>query len=328
MEYAKKRVLNKAIPDNDPNGLMDIINVHRDLTVKAVDVHVNIEHPYNGDISLELTDPSGAKKTIHSPSRVPGKNINKHFNGDMMSAFLGKKSKGEWRLKIIDSGARDDGKLIDWTLSLTVANSKTSEIFILDKKELKSVQSCHQGGKIQSMTAHLNIDHSHIGDLTCQLVSPSGKSVTLHNKAGGNQKGLKKTYSSDDLKDFNGLLAKGKWKLLVNDNLKGDNGKIIKWGLNIKTSTASEPQVSTKPDDLTKVEGVGPKIAELLNADGISTFKQLSQAQPAALKDMLVNAGPRFKMHNPGSWPQQAALAAAGKWKELDKLQDQLDGGK
>jgi len=33
-------------------------------------------------------------------------------------------------------------------------------------------------------------------------------------------------------------------------------------------------------------------------------------------------------MHDPGSWPRQSRLAADGKWNELEKLQDELDGGR
>jgi len=328
MKYSKKRVIKKAIPDNDPNGLVDRIQVSRNLSVKAVDVHVNIKHPYSGDISIELTGPDGTKKMIQNPTRVPGKNIVKHYNGDLMSGFCTGKSKGEWSLKVIDSGARDNGHVEDWTLDLTLANSKKSEIFIEDTDHMESVQVCHQGGKITEMTAKLDINHSHIGDLTCTLHGPTGKSVTLHSKTGGSKANLTKTFSAEDLKAFNGEVAKGLWKLEVIDSLKGDAGRLVSWGLNIKTSTGGSSAGKHKKDDLTKIEGIGPKIKELLWDSGIHSFAQLAAADPANIKSTLEDAGPRFKMHDPGSWPKQAKLAASGKWDELKKLQDVLDGGK
>lgn len=89
------------------------------------------------------------------------------------------------------------------------------------------------------------------------------------------------------------------------------------------------PAKSTgKPDDLKKIEGIGPKIAEHLNNGGIMTFQELADAPVERLQEILDNAGPRYRMHNPGSWPRQSALAAAGKWDELQVLQDELDGGK
>ncbi len=83
-----------------------------------------------------------------------------------------------------------------------------------------------------------------------------------------------------------------------------------------------------KPDDLKKVEGIGPKIEQLLNAAGISTFAELAMADIEQLKAILVEAGSRYKMHDPTTWPQQSALAAAGKWDELKTLQDELNGGR
>ena len=85
---------------------------------------------------------------------------------------------------------------------------------------------------------------------------------------------------------------------------------------------------STAKDDLKKIEGIGPKIAEHLNKGGIHTFADLGKAKQARLKEILAAAGPRYKMHNPGSWPKQSKLAAKGKWNELKALQDKLDGGK
>lgn len=81
-------------------------------------------------------------------------------------------------------------------------------------------------------------------------------------------------------------------------------------------------------DDLTKIEGIGPKIAEIMNGIGIHTFSDLAAAATDTLQDALNNAGNRYKMHNPTTWPQQAQLAADGKWDELNKWQDELDGGR
>lgn len=83
-----------------------------------------------------------------------------------------------------------------------------------------------------------------------------------------------------------------------------------------------------KPDDLKKIEGIGPKIEEHLNNGGITTFAELAMASYDQLKEILDNAGPRYRMHDPSTWPQQATLAAAGKWDELKTLQDNLNGGR
>ena len=95
-----------------------------------------------------------------------------------------------------------------------------------------------------------------------------------------------------------------------------------------KPEPAAEAAKAAKDDDLKKIEGIGPKISELLNLSEIMTFQQLSETPVDTLKGILEDAGPRYRVHNPTTWPQQAKLAADGKWDELKKLQDELDGGR
>jgi large subunit ribosomal protein L27 len=83
-----------------------------------------------------------------------------------------------------------------------------------------------------------------------------------------------------------------------------------------------------KQDDLKMVEGIGPKIEGLLHAIDIKTWRQLADAPEATVQQMLDDAGPRYRIHSPSTWAKQAGLAADSKWAELEKLQDELDGGK
>ncbi len=80
-------------------------------------------------------------------------------------------------------------------------------------------------------------------------------------------------------------------------------------------------------NDLTVVEGIGPKINELFNNAGIKTFAQLAAASVPQMRKILDDGGPRFRIANPSTWSQQGALAAANKWSELKKMQDELSGG-
>ncbi len=103
-----------------------------------------------------------------------------------------------------------------------------------------------------------------------------------------------------------------------------------------KAAAAKAPEVKTvlfngtkyKWDDLKIVEGIGPKIAELLNNAGITTWEQLSMTSPYRLREILDGGGSQFNIHDPETWPQQADLAAKEHWDELKKLQEELDGGK
>lgn len=83
-----------------------------------------------------------------------------------------------------------------------------------------------------------------------------------------------------------------------------------------------------KLDDLTVVEGIGPKISELCSGIGITTWRQLADTDVAELQSMLDAAGSRYSVHKPGTWPQQSALLANGEWDAFKTLTDQLDGGR
>jgi large subunit ribosomal protein L21 len=88
---------------------------------------------------------------------------------------------------------------------------------------------------------------------------------------------------------------------------------------------AAAPKKAAKADDLKKIEGIGPKIATTLIEAGISSFADLAKAKPAKISEII--AGVRGN-HVTDTWPAQAKLAADGKWDELKKWQDELDGGK
>jgi predicted flap endonuclease-1-like 5' DNA nuclease len=91
---------------------------------------------------------------------------------------------------------------------------------------------------------------------------------------------------------------------------------------------AAPKKVASTKDDLKIVEGIGPKIEELLNAAGINTFAQLSKTKADALKAILAGGGKRYAIHDPATWAQQAGLAATGKMEELKTWQAELTGGK
>ncbi|MGD0005261.1 MAG: hypothetical protein ABSE06_13635, partial [Anaerolineaceae bacterium] len=86
------------------------------------------------------------------------------------------------------------------------------------------------------------------------------------------------------------------------------------------------PPIDVKPDDLTIVEGIGPKINKVLHAAGIQSLSQLSDSEVTHLKKILNGAG--IKLADPTTWPEQAGLAAAGDQETLKALQATLKGGR
>jgi hypothetical protein len=79
-------------------------------------------------------------------------------------------------------------------------------------------------------------------------------------------------------------------------------------------------------DDLTTLEGIGPKVVKVLASQGITSFAALASADPARLKTALGAAG--YKYMDPAGWIEQAALAAKGDQAGLKKLQASLKGGR
>jgi hypothetical protein len=114
--------------------------------------------------------------------------------------------------------------------------------------------------------------------------------------------------------EYRYLLDDGRW---VNDER-------VNQEVHIENCVVVVPTKTVKTDDLTKIEGVGKKIAELLIAEGITTFEALANSDAKKLRIVLDAAGNRFKIYDPATWSKQAKLAANGKWDALKLLQKEL----
>lgn len=79
-------------------------------------------------------------------------------------------------------------------------------------------------------------------------------------------------------------------------------------------------------DDLTSLEGIGPKVSQILKEAGYSSFADLAGADPAEV-DKVLDAH-RLQMMDSEGWIDQAKLAVAGDMEALAKLQDELKGGR
>ncbi len=97
----------------------------------------------------------------------------------------------------------------------------------------------------------------------------------------------------------------------------------------VETRSQSIPMTETAvtPDDLKIIEGIGPKIEGILQDAGIKTFAELAAASVSQL-EKIVREDAGIRIAFPDTWPEQAQLAADEKWAELEKLQDELKGGR
>ena len=142
--------------------------------------------------------------------------------------------------------------------------------------------------------------------------------------------------------DQSQLAAAGEWDKLAEWQAELDGGKEVGGASGesasgeavatapapVEAPAAPAPAEEVASEDLTKIEGVGPKIAEILNSNGINTYAQLAASSPDQIRQMLDAAEGNFANHEPATWPDQAQLAASGDWDKLKEWQDELDGGK
>lgn len=103
--------------------------------------------------------------------------------------------------------------------------------------------------------------------------------------------------------------------------------------ISVGSFSSSANEIISEPEpvvnqDLEIIEGIGPKIKELLNASGIKSFRDLAYTPVYRIKDILEAAGPHFAMHDPTTWVEQAMLAETGKWEQLETLKAQLIAGR
>ena len=132
--------------------------------------------------------------------------------------------------------------------------------------------------------------------------------------------------------DQSQLAAAGAWDKLREWQAQLDGGRVLAEETAQPTTAVDEavesdpPAGDQEPDDLTRIEGIGPKISELLVQVGIDTYRALSMTTPDQIREIL-SADPSLAMHDPSTWPDQSQLAAIGEWEQLREWQDQLDGG-
>jgi predicted flap endonuclease-1-like 5' DNA nuclease len=200
------------------------------------------------------------------------------------------------------------GGLIGWLLAGWFARRLKYTEPPVERVVEKHVDKIVDNPKHLSLISKLETENKKIPDLVTRIAGfesakPSTKTVEKKVEV-DNPAHLKR------IKDLEGQLA-GLHKATAID-LKAAKAA----GLSIKTDT-----------DFTVIEGVGPQINDLLHAGGINTFAELADSDPSRIQKILDAAGPRFKIANPGTWPDQANLVTSNRWPALKALQDVLDGG-
>ena len=117
------------------------------------------------------------------------------------------------------------------------ANDVPKDIPDNDSNGVISTLQITDGTDIQSLSVHVDITHTYVGDLTLYLIGPDGTTVTLRQNSGGSADDIHESYN---VTAFNGKSAVGTWKLKVVDNAEYDTGTIDGWNLTIKATYSSD----------------------------------------------------------------------------------------
>jgi subtilisin-like proprotein convertase family protein len=226
------------VPDNDPNGIARTLVVEEELTIGSLQVRVDLEHTYIGDLVVGLKH-GDREVVLHDKAGGSEDNLQKDFP---VAEFAGQDARGEWTLTVRDTGAQDVGTLKGWSLlvgsgaAVTPATTRAypstqAAMAIPDGQEegLASAIEVADEGVVRGLKVTLDLTHPYVGDLVVALVHGT-QSVTLHAREGGSADDLKKSYA---VEAFNGAALKGTWTLSVKDVVQVDQGTLNSWSLEV-----------------------------------------------------------------------------------------------
>ena len=135
---------------------------------------------------------------------------------------------------------------------------------------------------------------------------------------------LERDLAASQLAETQQWMAELRVRLWNSDSMVRDLQSVIR--ANAATGAPPKPDlvggsrvlgVPVLNNDFTLIEGVGPRIAQLLTEKGITTWWALANSDVELLRSVLREAGPKFQVHDPRSWPQQARLLAFGEWEKF-----------
>ncbi|MBI4816951.1 MAG: proprotein convertase P-domain-containing protein [Deltaproteobacteria bacterium] len=241
LRVAKNQVFD--IPDGSSTGVTSGLEVAESFPAEKVVVRVDVAHTYRGDLKVILRHGS---KEVTLADHEGGSADDLHLEAEV-AGLAGADVRGAWSLVVIDDAAQDTGKLLSWWLDLTrpaggpggptapVHYGLTPNLAIPDNQPTGLTSDLAIGDDFvpSSVKLTLELTHSYVGDLVVTL-EHSGKSVTVHDRAGGSADDLRKTY---DLTDFTSTV-RGTWTLRVKDLAKDDVGKLVSWALDLAPSGA------------------------------------------------------------------------------------------
>jgi len=244
---------NRAIPENNPVGITDSIDIAETFVLSSMKVGIDITHTYRGDLNATLTTPWGTVIELHPKGRGGNAHDLKVTYDEAalpaLATLRGRNAQGAWKLMVRDLAPGDTGNLNQWSLEFLAAATAAAPIELKESPGLK-IPDAPSGGIVRSLNAtsaasigsvevSVDISHTWIGDLRVSVRSPSGTVAILHDGTGGSADNVVKTYTAANAPPLAGLAgqpAGGTWQLNVVDTSAQDEGKLNAWKVLIKPS--------------------------------------------------------------------------------------------
>jgi aminopeptidase YwaD len=136
---------------------------------------------------------------------------------------------------------------------ITVTKAASPNAAINDNSKVESTLEVTDELKLDALKLDLDIGHTYRGDLRVSLTSPSGKTVVVHDRAGGSTDDLKGPFDLSTA--FAGEAGKGTWKLTVEDTARADVGTLKNWGITLGgTKDAPQPPPRDDSDPMKHLE--------------------------------------------------------------------------
>lgn len=238
-----------AIPDKKKAGISSKIHIGQTGHARTIAVAVDISHTWIGDLTVELTSPSGRTVRLHNRTGRNQQDLLVTYTSAEhagLAAQVGESIQGDWVLRVADRARRDIGKLNRWTIELGVAvaveplrANASPNLTIPDNTTagVADVLAFTHSGVARRVKATVEIAHTWIGDLRIELLSPAGRSTVLHGQIGGSQENLNAMYDSEapgsPLAGMVGESIAGNWTLRITDRAARDTGTLKKWSMEL-----------------------------------------------------------------------------------------------
>ena len=207
-----------------------------------------------------------------------------------------------WEILLMLLGAAVIGFLVRHFIGF-----RKKEFIIEQKTEANSNLSVNDSSDLSDQIERLRLEIDRLGGLS----ENQSNELTLksQSKGNGNSKPKQETTTLGEIS----ALA----------SLKSAEIKAEKVTTKVSTKKSGEER-----DDLKVIEGIGPALERLLNENGIFSYDQLANHKVSLLEEILDKAGPRFRVHVPETWPEQAGLLRDGKMEAFKALTERLKGGR